>query len=110
MKLITTGLCLALGAVGLAHAEPEAAPQTGAPREALLWRVSDGENALLLLGSIHVLRDQDLPLPTPVLEAYAQTEVLVMELDLTADPAGELQRKYQDFGAAAPLRPLDVAL
>lgn len=78
--------------------------------DALLWRVSDGAHQMLLLGSIHVLRESDLPLPQPVLDAYANSDTLVMELDLAAAGAGELERKLQEFGAAAPLRTLDVVL
>ncbi|MEM9383574.1 MAG: TraB/GumN family protein [Pseudomonadota bacterium] len=99
---VATSLLLSLSS--FADTDTAASP----PREALLWRVSDGEHHLLLLGSIHVLREQDLPLPAPVLDAYANTDTLVMELDVASAGAGTLERKLQEFGAAAPLRTLDV--
>ena len=55
------------------------------------WRVA-GEHGgeVALLGSMHVLRASDYPLPPLVDELYARADVLVMELDLDdLDPATE---------------------
>ena len=46
------------------------------------WEVHGKHNTVYLLGSIHVLRPSDYPLPQPVLEAYARSKALVMEIDL----------------------------
>jgi len=50
----------------------------------LAWRASnpDSNGELLLLGSIHVLREQDYPLPPLIDELYAQADIVVMELEL----------------------------
>lgn len=84
---------------------PPAAGAAAAPprQEALLWKVHDEASggALYLLGSLHVLRPADLPLPAPVLDAYAASDVLVMELDLSAAAPGELERALQRYGQAA---------
>jgi uncharacterized protein YbaP (TraB family) len=47
-----------------------------------LWRVSDGNSEVLIGGTIHVLQATDFPLPPAYAQAYAQSEVLVTELDL----------------------------
>ena len=47
-----------------------------------LWRVSGEANSVYLLGSIHLLREQDLPLPTVIDDAYGDADVIVMELDM----------------------------
>jgi len=76
-------LCvLALCALsGIATAGDQAHPVT-------LWRVAGETNAVYLLGSIHLLREQDHPLPTVIDEAYADADVIVMELDMDdLDPA-----------------------
>ncbi|MBT8087239.1 MAG: TraB/GumN family protein [Gammaproteobacteria bacterium] len=47
-----------------------------------LWRVAGQSNTIYLLGSIHLLRSQDHPLPAVIDEAYGDAEVLIMELDM----------------------------
>jgi uncharacterized protein YbaP (TraB family) len=64
--------CLA----GLLAAAP--ALGDGAP----LWTVAGPAGTVWLLGSVHVLRPQDYPLPAEVQRAYAGAERIVMELDL----------------------------
>ncbi len=47
-----------------------------------LWRVAGKHNVVYLLGSIHVLRESDYPLPPALLEAYANSKGVVMEIDM----------------------------
>jgi len=47
-----------------------------------LWRVTGQANTVYLLGSIHLLREKDHPLPGVIDEAYGDAEVIVMELDM----------------------------
>jgi uncharacterized protein YbaP (TraB family) len=71
---------LALVSIGCsAHADPAA------------WHAirMDDKAELLLLGSIHVLRREDYPLPPIVDALYAEADSIVMELELDAiDPVG----------------------
>jgi hypothetical protein len=54
-----------------------------------LWRVDGSANSVYLLGSIHLLRAEDHPLPRAIDAAYADADVLIMELDMDdLDPAG----------------------
>jgi uncharacterized protein YbaP (TraB family) len=67
-----------------------------------LWELHGKHNTVFLLGSIHTLRPQDYPLAPPVLEAYANAQALVMEIDLSHVETAELQ---SDLLAAAALPP-----
>jgi len=53
-----------------------------------LWRADGQSNSVYLLGSIHLLRAEDHPLPRVIDEAYGDAEVIIMELDMDdLDPA-----------------------
>jgi uncharacterized protein YbaP (TraB family) len=53
-----------------------------APHPVTLWQVEGASNSVYLLGSIHLLRPQDYPLPTALDAAYEDAEVLIMEIDM----------------------------
>lgn len=55
-------------------------------------------NTVYLLGSIHVLRQSDYPLPPAVLEAYANSKSLFMEVDL--DEMGSAQVQSEMLASA----------
>lgn len=53
-----------------------------------LWQVNSEQNRIYLLGSIHLLREQDYPIPSAIYDAYENAEILIMELDMDdMDPA-----------------------
>ncbi len=56
-----------------------------------LWELHGKHNTVYLLGSIHVLRESDYPLPTAMLEAYGNSKSLLMEVDLDEMNSGEVQ-------------------
>ena len=62
----------------LAH--PVNAAETGHPLT--MWEVAGESNSVYLLGSVHLLRAEDYPLPTGFDTAYADADVLVMEVDM----------------------------
>jgi uncharacterized protein YbaP (TraB family) len=47
-----------------------------------MWQIDGSNNRIYLLGSVHVLREQDHPIPTAIEEAYQDAEVLIMEVDI----------------------------
>jgi uncharacterized protein len=47
-----------------------------------LWELHGRHNTVYLLGSIHVLRQSDYPLPPAMLEAYGNSKALIMEVNL----------------------------
>ena len=71
------------------------APVTGtADGRNVLWTVDGKSNTVYLLGSLHVLRPKDGPLPAAADAAYADAEQLIMEIDMDdalADPATLVQ-------------------
>lgn len=47
-----------------------------------LWEIEGERNRIFLLGSIHLLREKDHPLPEAIYIAYDEAETLIMELDM----------------------------
>ena len=70
---------------------------SGDNEPAMIW-VAEGErNRVYFLGSIHVLREEDHPLPDVIELVYDDAEQLVMELDMDdIDPAAALQFLMQN--------------
>jgi uncharacterized protein len=64
-----------------------------APPVPLLWKVSDGDNSVYLLGSFHLLKPGDYPLSKDVDAAFADAESLVFEIppDEFSSPALAMQ-------------------
>lgn len=55
-----------------------------------MWRIDGANNSIYLLGSIHMLREKDYPLPSAIYDAYADAETLIMEIDMDdIDPIAE---------------------
>jgi len=65
--------------------------QTHADSPHFLWEVHGKHNTVYLLGSIHVLRKSDYPLPPAVLHAYADAQSLVMEINLAEIDSAQVQ-------------------
>ena len=78
MKPIRSLFCaLALVLSTQAIAVPHARAEAPVP---LLWKVSDKDNAIYLLGSFHLLRKDDYPLSADAEAAFADAEHLLFEL------------------------------
>lgn len=69
--------CAAASLVLLAACTQAKAPDTA---RALLWKVSDADNSIYLLGSFHALREDDYPLPRQVEDALADAEAMAFEV------------------------------
>lgn len=59
-----------------------ATPLSALEAEPAIWSLQGGRGEVLLLGSVHLLRSEDYPLPANVTRAYGQADRLVMELDI----------------------------
>ena len=72
----------------VAPALPVSAPAK-APPVPLLWKVSDGENAVYLLGSFHLLKADDYPLSNDIDQAFDSAGKVVFEVppEQMMDPA-----------------------
>jgi uncharacterized protein len=72
---------LMLGAAAMdAGAQPAAESPAVAPPVPMLWKVSDDDNALYLLGSFHLLKPSDYPLSADVQSALEDAQEVVFEL------------------------------
>ena len=70
-------MCLLLSGPVLADGQPVS-----------MWLIEGQANRVYMLGSVHLLRKQDHPLPEVMEEAYQDAEALIMELDMDdLDPA-----------------------
>lgn len=105
MTLRNTLLTLSLSVLALlapARAEPPAsatAPAADVARP-LLWKVSDADNSVYLLGSFHLLKPGDYPLPAEVDRAFDDAESLLFEVDPQAMAAPEtaaVMQKYMGY-------------
>jgi uncharacterized protein len=80
--LLCTAIAIALSGAALARDVAQASPsaEAKAPPVPLLWRVSDADNSVYLLGSFHLLEPTDYPLSRDVDAAFADAESVVFEL------------------------------
>ena len=68
-----------------------------APTPLFLWRFQHDEATVYLAGTIHVLKESLYPLPQPYLDAYAATQKLVFEVDLSRYPPAEMQQQTMAY-------------
>jgi uncharacterized protein YbaP (TraB family) len=91
-------LLLALAALVLWACAPASRADT--PLHSL-WELHGKHNTVFLLGSIHVLRPGDYPLSPTVMQAYAISKSLLMEINLEDMDLGQLQAEMM-AGAMLP--------
>jgi len=53
-----------------------------ADTQTTMWLAEGAQNRVYLLGSVHLLRQSDYPLPAAIDKAYADAEAIVMEIDM----------------------------
>jgi uncharacterized protein YbaP (TraB family) len=89
-------------------AKASAATPAAAPR-ALLWKMSDKDNTVYLLGSFHLLKAGDYPLPSPIGVAFTDAERVVFELapaDMRAPDVGAKMMAAATLPPGADLKQL----
>lgn len=83
LALLCTTLSLTVAGAQSAPMQEPAAPAPAvakAPPVPLLWKVSDEDNSVYLLGSFHLLKPDDYPLSADVDAAFADAERLAFEI------------------------------
>jgi len=90
-------------ALALALMAAVASVRAAAEDRGVLWTVQGRQNTVYLLGSVHVLRPGDAALPRTALDAYADAEQLVMEIDLDDAALGDPLAMAQQMQASAAL-------
>lgn len=101
LRTWTAGLALALLASGCVRAEPPTP---------LLWKVSDGDNSLYLLGAFHLLRPEDYPLDPRTDAAFEDAERVVFELPPDEMSGGAVARQMLEAARRGDGRTLQDAL
>ena len=93
-RLFALALCALL--LPAAHADQPAADA----KRPLLWKVSDSDNAVYLLGSFHLLKEDDYPLPAEVDRAFDDSASLLFEIDpaaMTSPESATVMQKYMAY-------------
>lgn len=100
LKALAVAAALALSTTAALPASAADAPAAHAPstHTPLLWKVSDGNNSLYLLGSIHVLKKSDYPLSPDVDAALRDAKTVMFELDMDEvmkpDSVAKMQQSF----------------
>jgi uncharacterized protein YbaP (TraB family) len=63
-----------------------------------MWQVDGGKNRVFLLGSVHLLRAADHPIPPVIYSAYEEAETLIMEMDMDDVDMIEAQALITELG------------
>ena len=77
-----------------------AAPAAKGTERPLLWKVSDADNDVYLLGSFHLLKPDDYPMPADIDRAFDDAESLLFEVDpreMTAPETVAMMQKYMAY-------------
>ena len=77
---------------------PALAPADNAAHPVTLWMAEGAGNRVYLLGSVHLLREQDHPLPRVIDAVYDDAETLYMELDMDDLDPVLMQATINDLG------------
>ena len=84
----------------VAPAAAAAAPAAKGTERPLLWKVSDADNDVYLLGSFHLLKPDDYPMPADIDRAFDDAESLLFEVDpreMTAPETVAMMQKYMAY-------------
>ena len=63
-----------------------------------MWQTKGDHNQIYILGSIHLLRSSDYPIPSAIYDAYDEAEVLIMELDMDDMDPMQTQALVMELG------------
>jgi len=99
---LSSAAALAVTQEGAAPSAPVAAATAAkAPPVPLLWKVSDRDNAVYLLGSFHLLKADDYPLSSDIDTAFTAVDKVMFEVppEQMTDPATQAKfREVSGFG------------
>jgi len=68
------------------------------PAMAPIWKLTDADSSVYLAGSVHLLREKDMPLPAVFDRVYAGVEELVFEIDMATLSEPDSARKMRALG------------
>lgn len=93
-----TFTCLRLLLLLTVPAEVHAQPAQPSAGKHSLWKVQGKSTAVYLLGSVHVLKKEDYPLPTPLEAAFSNSAIVAFETDIDAMEKPEVMMKMATKG------------
>jgi uncharacterized protein YbaP (TraB family) len=107
---LLTSCTLALALAASAYAAPPSGARASAPPVPLLWKVSDTDNTIYLLGSFHLLKPSDYPLSPDVDAAFADAESVLFEIAPEEMRSPELAMQMGQAALRTDGSPLDSEL
>lgn len=116
LNLLVLPAAIAASCLTAQAATPQASSQAATVATArsapvpLLWKVSDADNSLYLLGSFHMLKPDDYPLGADVDAAFDDAESLLFEIDPAAMTSPDTIAKFQQASAYEDGRTLSQVL
>jgi uncharacterized protein YbaP (TraB family) len=69
-----------------------------ATSRATIWKLSDENSTVYLAGSVHLLREKDLPIPAAYDQVYEKSDELVFEIDMKEMTDPTLALKMKELG------------
>lgn len=105
--------CAAAAWMALAHADggtKTASASAAKVQIPLLWKVSDADNAVYLLGSFHLLKPDDYPLSKDIDAAFDDAKTVVFEVEPASLGAPETAEKFRQAAGYADGRTLSQVL
>lgn len=99
LKLLALALCALLVPVASAQTPADAGAKESATQHPLLWKVSDADNSIYLLGAFHLLKPDDYPLPNEVERAFDDSKTVLFEVDPNAMTSPETVAMMQKYAA-----------
>jgi len=64
-----------------------------------IWKVSDGDSSVYLAGSVHLLREKDMPIPPIFGATYEEADEIVFEIDMAEMMNPAMAMKMMALGA-----------
>jgi uncharacterized protein YbaP (TraB family) len=96
---------------GLLVAAVSAAPAAGSvPASTSVWKVETDSSVVYLIGSIHLLKESDFPLPPEMEEAFQDARTLVFEVNIDSAQTPRFQRFVLSKAVYEPPRTLQTEL
>ncbi len=64
-----------------------------------IWEISDDDSSVFVAGSVHLLREKDMPIPPVFDKVYAASDEIVFEIDMAAMTDPSIAMKMLALGA-----------
>ncbi|MEM9018444.1 MAG: TraB/GumN family protein [Verrucomicrobiota bacterium] len=68
------------------------------PNHLPIWKLSDEDSTVFLAGSVHLLRESDLPIPSGFDEVYRNSEEVVFEIDMATMMSPAMALRIRELG------------